>query len=116
MKNVKLLPLLLATLLFSLSQNALAMNLSEAMSKLGPSKSQGLIGEQPDGYLGVVKNKNDAQSIVNLINRARKAQYQKMAKANNLSLSEVEALAGKKAIQKTDSGKYIKVGGKWVKK
>ncbi|MBF6058076.1 MULTISPECIES: YdbL family protein [Thiomicrorhabdus] len=116
MKKFKLLSVLIASLLLAMSQNAFAMSLSEAMSKLGQTKQEGLVGEQPDGYLGVVKNKNDAKNIVSLINKARKEQYQKMAKEHKLKLSDVEALAGKKAIQKTSSGHYIKVDGKWVKK
>lgn len=116
MKNFKLLSVLIASLLFAMSQNAMAMNLSQAMSKLGQVKEQGLVGEQPNGYLGVVQNKNDAKTIVSLINNARKKQYLQMAKDHNLELSQVEALAGKKAIQKTPSRHYIKVGGKWVKK
>ncbi len=42
-------------LALSLSLPALAMNLNEAMSALGAAKSGGQLGEQPNGYLGVVK-------------------------------------------------------------
>ena len=39
-----------------------------------------------------------------------------IAKKNGTSLSAVEALAGKKAMAKTPTGQYIKVGKKWKKK
>jgi len=102
--------------LLAISTQVYAMDLSSAMSQLSTAKTQGLVGEQPNGYLGVVSNKNNAQSIVNLINQARKEQYQKLAKNNKLTLQEIEMLAGKKTIKKTASGLFIKANGKWVKK
>lgn len=116
MKKMTLLTVLLSSFLLAISQNSFAMNLSQAMSQLGTVKSQGLVGEKPDGYLGVVKNQNDAQSIVTLINQARKQQYQKLAADNQLDLKQVEALAGKKALQKTAPGHFIQFNGQWVKK
>ncbi len=103
-------------LIFAFSVNAYAMTLQQAMGQLGSYKSQGLVGEQPNGYLGTVKNQNEASQLVQLINNARKAQYQKMANANKISIQEIEALAGKKALAKTHSGHYIQVNGRWVKK
>ena len=103
-------------LFFAMSVNAYAMTLQQAMSQLGTYKSQGLVGEQPNGYLGTVKNQNEASQLVQLINNARKAQYQKMASINNIAIQDVEALAGKKALEKTKSGLYIQLNGRWVKK
>lgn len=113
---LKPLQILFIALFLTLSSNIWAMDLSSAMSKLSTVKSQGLVGEQTDGYLGVVKNQNDAQTIAQLINQARKEQYQKMALNHKVSLQEIEALAGKKAIQKTPPGLYIKIEGKWLQK
>ena len=42
--------------------------------------------------------------------------YQQLAQKNNLSLAQVETLAGKKAVEKTASGHFIKIKGKWIKK
>lgn len=116
MKNFKPFRLLLISLLLSFSSSVFAMSLSDAMSQLSSAKQQGLVGEQTNGYLGVVKNQNNATTIVNLINNARKQQYQKMAASHKVKLNEIEALAGKKAIQKTAAGLYIKVDGRWMKK
>ncbi|WP_029407799.1 YdbL family protein [Thiomicrorhabdus sp. Milos-T2] len=116
MHFLKPIHILLVTLLLSFSSPTWAMNLSTAMSQLSSVKQQGLVGEQPDGYLGVIKNQNNAQNVTQLINQARKQQYNKLAKTHNISLSEIEALAGKKAIEKTPSGLYIKINGKWMKK
>ena len=116
MTLLKPLQILFISLFLAFSSNGWAMDLSSAMSKLSTVKNQGLVGEQTDGYLGVVKNQNDAQTIAQLINQARKEQYQKMAQNHKVPLQEIEALAGKKAIEKTAPGLYIKIDGKWLKK
>jgi len=107
---------LMLSILLVFSANVWSMDLSAAMSQLGSVKSQGLVGEQPNGYLGVIKNQNNAQDIAQLINKARNEQYQKLAQSHKIPLSKIETLAGKKAIQKTPSGLYIQIDGKWIKK
>lgn len=99
-----------------LSQPLQAMDLQQAMTVLPTAKSQGLVGEQPDGYLGIVKAEGDTAALVQLINNARRSEYQKLATANSLQLADVEILAGQKALNKTQSGHYILLDGKWVKK
>ncbi|MAB97782.1 YdbL family protein [Pseudomonas marincola] len=103
-------------LLLSLSLPALAMNLNEAMSELGSAKANGLVGEMPNGYLGVVKSAGEADAITKLINQARANEYQKLAQQNGIQKTDVEAIAGKKAIEKTPAGQYIQLNGKWIKK
>lgn len=93
-----------------------AMDLNAAMQGLSQAKAAGLLGEQPNGYLGVVNNQGNASAIARQINTARKAEYQNLARNNNLQLSDVETMAGKKAIEKTPAGQYILVNGKWLKK
>ena len=44
----------LTALLLACSLPVLAMNLQQAMNALPHAKAQGLVGEQPNGYLGVV--------------------------------------------------------------
>ncbi len=39
-----------------------------------------------------------------------------IAKQNGISVSDVEAIAGKKAIEKTPSGQIIQLNGNWVRK
>src|SRR5699024_2126873 len=99
-----------------LSTTVLAMDLNEAMRNLSQAKSAGLLGEQPNGYLGVVKAQGGAAEIARLINQARRAEYQRLAKNNNIQLSDVETMAGKKALDRTPSGQYIQLNGKWLKK
>lgn len=109
-----LMPLLLASSLFS--STVFAMDLNDAMSHLGPAKAAGLLGEQPNGYLGVVKAQGNVAEIARLINEARRAEYQRLAKNNNIQLADVETMAGKKALEKTPAGQYIQLNGKWLTK
>jgi len=86
---------------------------------LQSAKSQGLVGEQPNGYLGLVKASvsADVKTMMNDINAQRKKEYQVIAQRNKTKLNVVEALAGKKAIERTPSGQYVKLpSGQWVKK
>ncbi len=86
---------------------------------LDQAKSQGLVGEQPNGYLGVVvaNASGEVQALVADINQKRKAEYQGIARRNNTSVEAVEALAGKKAIDRTPPGHYVRQpSGQWVKK
>ncbi len=96
------------SLLISLS--ALALDLAEA-------KSLGLIGEQTDGYVGLVKASPEAESLVVEINSKRKEAYIKIAAKNNLSVQDVATLAGKKLINKAEPGEFVQSEtGKWIKK
>ncbi|MDX5297427.1 MAG: YdbL family protein [Gammaproteobacteria bacterium] len=92
------------------------MSLNEAMSALGDVKAQGLLGEQPNGYLGVVKGNGQAAEIARLINEARRAEYQRLSRDNGIPQADVEALAGQKALDRTPAGQYIQVNGQWVAK
>src|SRR5690554_3363531 len=86
---VRIFGLLLALLL---SAPVLAMNLNEAMSALPAAKAAGLLGEQPDGYLGVVSPGGNAQEIARQINEARRQEYQRLARENNIQLRDVESI------------------------
>ncbi|WMS90121.1 YdbL family protein [Pseudoalteromonas sp. HL-AS1] len=96
--------------------SAVCMSFSAWAISLDDAKNQGLVGEDSSGYLGLVVQNAEAKAVVDDINAKRKAQYLKLAKKNNLSLSQVEALAAAKTIEKTQSGNYVEVNGNWVKK
>ena len=86
---------------------------------LQDAKAQGLVGEQPNGYLGLVKvgAAAEVKAMMADINAKRKKAYQSISQRNNTALSAVEALAGKKAIERTPAGQYVKMpSGQWLKK
>lgn len=96
--------------------SALCLSFSAWAMSLDAAKNQGLVGEDSSGYLGLVVQNSEAKAVVNEVNEKRKEQYLKLAKKNNLSLAQVEALAAAKTIEKTQAGHYIEVNGQWVKK
>lgn len=81
------------------------------------AKSQGLIGERADGYLGAVNEStaSEVAALVGDINAKRQAEYDRIALKNGITRREVEILAGKKTIAKTPPGGWI-FATKWVKK
>lgn len=96
--------------------HAQQLSLQEAKAQLSEAKEQGLVGEKPNGYLGVVKPTATAKQIVKEINEARRKEYMRIANENNIAVADVELLAGERAIERTESGHYIKVDGQWQKK
>jgi len=101
-------------LVVSLCSVAFAADLS-----LADAKQQGLVGEQYDGYLAAVASAPApaVRALVSDINAKRRAEYERIAQTNNLALADVEALAGKKAIEKTAGGGYVKLQGQdWQRK
>jgi len=81
-------------------------------------KANGLVGEQLNGYLGIVSAdvSSDVRALVADVNSKRKAKYESIAAQNSTSLETVELLAGKKAIEKTSAGNYIQTATGWKKK
>ena len=88
-------------------------------SALTKPKADGLIGEQANGYIGFVTQDvpADIRKLVNETNAKRKAGYQKIAKKQSTTLSEVEKVGGNTAYQKTLKGNYYRdASGAWRKK
>jgi uncharacterized protein YdbL (DUF1318 family) len=86
---------------------------------LASAKSDGWIGEKPDGYIGLVRGDApaDIQALVSEVNAKRKEAYQRIASQQGAPLSEVEKVGGKTAIEKTRPGDYVMdTAGRWRKK
>jgi uncharacterized protein YdbL (DUF1318 family) len=99
-----------------LTSPAWALSLNQAMGALTEAKVAGVLGERPDGYVGVVKPGGDAAEIAKLINNARRDEYQRLATENGIKVRDVEAIAGKKALERTQPGQYILINGVWMPK
>lgn len=98
-------------LLVLFSGTAFAIDLDQA-------KTEGLVGERADGYLGLVdaSASADVAKLVADINSKRKTEFERIAKSNNLTVEQVQALAGKKAVARTKAGGWILVNGGWQQK
>jgi len=82
-------------------------------------KKSGQVGEQIDGYVGSVTKSPSAEieATVSDINKKRREKYAGIAKTRGIGISQVAALAGKKLVERTPSGQYVKDGaGKWRKR
>lgn len=107
---MKIILALLATGLLLIAQPAYSIDLQTA-------KKQGLVGETPTGYLDAVKAPSpEIKGLIESVNAKRKQKYEEIAARNKTSLQAVEELAGKKAIEKSKAGSYIKQGSSWQKK
>ena len=97
-----------------------SLGISHAMAgALDQPKADGVIGEQSNGYLGLVHQNvsPDIRALVRDVNAKRKVRYQAIADKQSVPLYEVEQVGGATAIEKTLPGNYIKEnGGSWVEK
>src|SRR5690606_20874691 len=103
------LTVLLAALLVSFSSWAL---------ELDAAKQMGLVGEQTNGYLGLIASShNEAAALVSDINQQRKQRYQDIANRQNTALATIEKLAGDKRVQNAaDYGHYYQTAsGSWAR-
>lgn len=85
---------------------------------LAGAKSQGWLGEQRDGYLGLVRADApaEAKQLLEQVNRQRRAQFEQIATRNGISVDEAAAVFAREAAQRTQPGNYIQGQGGWVKK
>ncbi|MCU0948182.1 MAG: YdbL family protein [Porphyrobacter sp.] len=110
-------PLLKAAPLAALA--ALALVAAPAQADRDPAyadaRAKGEIGEQPDGYLGIVVAPTTAlKMLVDDINIKRRALYSTKATDNKVTLEAYALTAGCQAILRTAPGeKYRTPDGKW---
>jgi uncharacterized protein YdbL (DUF1318 family) len=84
---------------------------------LEEAKTKGLVGEKPNGYLGVVNpGSQEAHALTNEVNEKRRQAYEGIAARNRTELETVETLAGHKAIQNTKPGHFVEGPGGWTRK
>jgi uncharacterized protein len=82
------------------------------------AKAKGLVGEQADGYLGVVSGADPAISAaVANINAGRGEVYAQTAARTGVTRDAAGQAAGAQLIARTPAGEYVKpLGGSWTKK
>ena len=87
-----------------------------AKSIVDAAKSQGMVGEQLDGYIGFVSTdvSEDVRAAVNEINIKRKSLYTRIARDKGVSVSDIAGLSGEQLVAKAAIGLFIKLGdGQW---
>lgn len=95
--------------LFAATQ-AFALDLSQA-------RAQGLVGEKLDGYVGAVSATPESSAVVSDVNVRRRAEYEKISKANGQPVSVVGKVAAERIISGLPAGSFYQApNGSWVKK
>lgn len=86
---------------------------------LNGAKAAGQVGERPDGYLGLVEANApaDVKTLVEDVNRRRRAKYAEIAQKNGLPVEAVAAQAGAKLTERVPAGQYrMDANGRWVRR
>jgi len=108
---------LLAT---SAGDNVAHAQTSSAKATVDAAIARGEIGEQINGYLGIVDGKSPSDAVKNAmseINIARKAVYTEAASDGVEPASVYATVTGEKQIKKSAPGTYVKdATGVWKKK
>ncbi len=86
--------------------------------ELDTAKAQGLVGEKPDGLLGIVgAPTGELQALVSDVNTRRMAVFRDIAAKNGQGLAAVQAVSGDEFISRTPRGQYVMDStGHWTKK
>jgi uncharacterized protein len=98
---------------------ALCLLATPAMADRDPAyaqaRSAGEIGEQPDGYLGIVgAPTTELKKLVDDINIKRRAVYSQKAQDNKVTIEAYALTSGCQAILRTEPGeKYRAPDGRW---
>ncbi len=107
MKISKLFFSALAILTLGIASQANALDLQAA-------RSQGIIGEQSDGFVAVLKANPEAIKLAGEVNAARKQEYQRISKENGQPVDVVGKVAAVEIIKKLPAGaSYQSDNGSW---
>lgn len=83
-------------------------------------KAQGLIGEDNQGFVAVLKSGGDTDAVVSAENKDRSAIYQTIVQQNNLGadgLGKVKSVFAEVQSEKARSGDFIQTSaGQWIQK
>ena len=82
------------------------------------AKAAGTVGEQADGYLGIVSSANGSvTAAVNSINAGRREVYTQTASKSGVSPDAAGQATGAQLIAKVPAGQFFKpLGGGWTKR
>jgi hypothetical protein len=115
MSNFKHIFAALALLLMSAPAFA---DLASDKAAVDAAKAAGTVGEQADGYLGIVSSADGAvTAAVNEINAGRRQVYSQTAAKSGVTPDAAGQATGAQLIAKVPGGQYFKpLGGGWTKK
>ena len=84
---------------------------------LDQARSQGLVGELPNGYVAARGNAPGLSALVDNVNRQRRQRYRQIAADTNVPMAAVEQQAGQALINRLRSGQwYMNTRNQWVQR
>jgi hypothetical protein len=111
---------ILETAVSALAIGLLSAGAAAASPVIDEAKAQCVVGEQIDGYLGVIDNATASDAVrreVRAINQQRKAVYADLAARNGVTIEDAAALTAERLLNGAPSGHCIQTAeGSWVKK
>src|SRR3954470_19415444 len=115
MRNLK--SLIFAGAALMLATPAFA-DLAADKATITAAKAAGTVGEQADGYLGIVAGSDGTvTAAVSAINAGRREVYAQTAAKSGVTPDAAGQATGAQLIANTPPGQYIKpLGGAWTKK
>jgi len=89
-----------------------AAQAASAKSIVDQAKTNKLVGEKLNGYLGFVAQDVSAEvrAAINEINIKRKSIYTRMAREQNVGVSDIAGLTGEKLVAKAKPGEMTMMG------
>jgi uncharacterized protein YdbL (DUF1318 family) len=93
-------------------------DLASDKAAVDAAKAAGTVGEQADGYLGIVSGADGAvTAAVNQINAGRRQVYSQTAAKSGVTPDAAGQATGAQLIAKVPGGQFFKpLGGAWTKK
>ena len=93
-------------------------DLASDKAAVDAAKAAGTVGEQADGYLGIVSSADGTvTAAVNEINAGRRQIYSQTAAKSGVTPDAAGQATGAQLIAKVPGGQYFKpLGGAWTKK
>ncbi len=92
---------------------------ADAKAVVDAAKAQGVVGEQGDGFLGLVNGSPDAsvKSAMDEINAGRAKAYQDIATKTGVSQAAAGEATAVQLLARLPAGYYYRpLGGSWMKK
>ncbi len=85
---------------------------------LDAAMRSGAVGETARGYVAAVSGATaGVTQLINDINAKRREKYQSLAKKHNTPLSQIEAVVGKRLMERAPTGAYVQdSSGAWRRK
>ncbi len=112
---MRLFTIIAAALVLSVGASAWAFS-----QMIDDAKAQCIVGEQADGYLGVVVGADADEAVrreVRRVNQERRAVYARLAEDNGVTISVAAALTAEKLIGRAPSGHCVRdSNNQWIRK